>query len=253
MIKSYLKIVLRNFKRQKGYSFINISGLAIGLASFLMIMMYVKDEFEYDKFNENAENIQRIYFDARFGGSDLKTPHSPPPLAATFTDEYPDVLLATRIHSNPTGDNVVKYEDRAFNESGFMYADSNVFKVFTFPMLLGNPETALVKPNSVVITESIARKYFGSEYPIGKTLNVDLDTDFQVTGVIADIPGNSHFHFDFLASFNTLEVSRSDRWTSWGYYTYLLLQDGTVAEDLLKRMNGSWMKPSGSESVAGLI
>jgi len=151
MFKNYLKIAFRNLVRHKGYSFINIAGLAIGITCCLLILIFVQDELVYDKHHKQGKDIYRIAIDARIGNQDLKAIATPAPMAFTLVDEFPEVVQAARIF-NP--DRIlVQYGDNRFNEEKFLFADSTIFDVFTIPMIQGNPNTALTHPNAVVITE----------------------------------------------------------------------------------------------------
>jgi putative ABC transport system permease protein len=222
MIKNYLKIAVRNLIRHKGYTIINILGLAIGIACSLLILLFVFHELSYDKFQEKADQMYRVYLNGKMEGQEMIGANTPAPLAFTVKELFPEVLEATRINS--TGERMIRYEEKSFIEKNFLYADSTFFKVFSFPLLKGNPKTALVAPKSVVITDEMAKKYFGNEDPMDKVLKVNDDTTlYRVTGVVAKPPYNSHFTFDFLGSLSTEEYSRNEMWISNSYYTYLVL------------------------------
>ncbi len=231
MIKNYLKIALRNLRKHKGYTFINITGLAVGLACCLLIVLFVRDELSYDRYHDNADRIYRITLDALLGEQEIHGPISPAPMAQALVNDFPEVVQATRLFTF-RDKTLVRYEDNRFVEERFFFGDSTFFEVFTFPFLQGDPETALVEPNTVVLTESTARKYFGQQNPIGQTLRVNERTDYEVTGVMADVPTNSHFHFDFLGSLGTLDNSRNPMWVSNNFRTYFLLADGHSPEAL---------------------
>ncbi|MEJ2636778.1 MAG: ABC transporter permease [Calditrichia bacterium] len=230
MFKNYLKIAFRNLIRHKGYSFINITGLAIGIATCLLILLYVTDELSYDRYNEKADQIYRVCIHGIVGTNEFNQAVTSAPMAKALVNDYPEVIAATRFVN--LGFPVLRYKDRVFSEERFFSADSNIFDVFTIPFLEGDPKTALTQPNTIVITQSMARKYFGDEDPMGKVLNSDNRRDYQVTGVVKNVPHNSHFHFDFLASLSTYENSRSDQWLNNGYYTYILLQKDFPPEQL---------------------
>ena len=231
MIKNYLKIALRNLRKHKGYTFINITGLAVGLACCLLIVLFVRDELSYDRYHDNADQIYRITLDALLGEQEIHGPISPAPMAQALVSDFPEVVQATRLFTF-RDETLVRYEDNRFVEERFFFGDSTFFEVFTFPFLQGDPETALVEPNTVVLTESTARKYFGQENPIGQTLRVNEQTDYEVTGVMADVPTNSHFHFDFLGSLGTLDNSRNPIWVSNNFRTYFILAEGHSPEAL---------------------
>ena len=208
MFKNYLNIAVRNLLRHKGYSFINITGLAIGIACCLLIVLYVQDELSYDRYHEKADQIYRVTLHGRLAGNDIHAAVSAAPMAATLMDDYPEVLVAARLRQSYR-DVLVSRDDRHFNEKRVFYADSTIFSVFTLPLIVGDPNTALREPHTMVLTEETAQKYFGDEDPIGKTLRFNNDTDYRITGIAENIPSNSHFHFDFMASFATLPESRS--------------------------------------------
>src|SRR5678816_1252327 len=227
MIKNYLKIAWRNIVKSKTFSFINIAGLAIGLACFILIAMFVVDELSYDRYNEKADRIYRVNSDIRFGGTDLKLAVSCDPMGATLKKDYPQVEQFARFY-NSRGSKLIKKGDQFINEDRVAHADSTTFDVFTLPAISGDTRTALNEPNTVVITESAAKKYFGSTEAIGKTLetNDNNSTLYKVTAVIKDIPENSHFHFDFLFSMDNVEYQFGN-FLSQNFQTYIVLKPGT--------------------------
>jgi putative ABC transport system permease protein len=252
MIRNYLRVALRNLRNYKAYSLINIIGLAVGIACCIAIMLFVRDELSYDKFNKFADRIYRPTLHGRINGHDLNGTGSPVAMGPAVYHDLPDVVAYTRL--DKSGSTVVRYEEKTFIEERFFGADSTVFDVFTFPFVVGNPKTALTQPYTVVITESIAHKYFGNENPIGKILNVGKKDNFVVTGVIKDIPQNSHLHPDFLASLTTLPDSRNSTWISNNYYTYLLLRKGVNLVDFQKKLNEEVTKYASPQlkAVAGI-
>ena len=224
MFTSYLKVALRNASRRKGYAFINISGLAIGIACCILILTYIIAELNFDRFHENSNRIYRIGIDANVGGNEIYMPVSNPPTAPAILDNYPEVEAAVRL--DPTSRKPVKYENRQFFEEDIFYADPSIFKIFTFPMTQGNPETALERAYTVVITEEIAEKYFGNESPLEQTLLFNNSDEYTITGVVENVPRNSHFTFDFLLSYETkyeMNRERMQEWFNFNEYTYLLL------------------------------
>ena len=240
MLKNYLRIALRNLKKYKAYSLINISGLAVGIACCIAIMLYVQDELGYDKFNKHAERIYRVAFHAVLPSLKEDGTLTPSPLGPALLAEFPQVAAYTRIEGWMAP--VLRYGSKAFSEPQFLEVDSTFFDVFTVHFLGGNPKTALTQTNSVVLTESMARKYFGSADPMGKILNVDHKSDWIVTGVIKDWPENSHFKFDFLGSFYADSLSRSTIWLTNNCLTYVLLKTGTDPLSFQKSMNEALMK-----------
>src|ERR1700761_8807907 len=230
MFSNYFKIAFRNLLRNKTFSAINILGLAIGLAVCMLITLFVFDELSYDKFNLNADRIYRINSDFKVNGSVFYDRESPGPMAATIMREFPKAEQATRIKG--TGDILVKKDNATIKEHNSFYADANVFKVFTLPMITGDPNTALTDPNSIVISEYIARKYFSSTDVLGKTLHLDNTKDYKITGVIKDTPEQSHLHFNIIKSMLSFADNNSTAWTSENYLTYLLVKDGTKQQEI---------------------
>lgn len=235
MIKNYFRVALRNLRNNKTYSFINIFGLAIGIACCIAILLFVRDELSYDKYNKFADRIYRPHLLLRVNGHETKTALSPVAMGPSVYRDLPDVASYARLTmSNPT---VVRYKNQSFIENGFYGADSTVFDVFTFPFVSGNPKTALTQPFTMVITESIAHKYFGDENAIGKILNVGKKNDFVITGVMKDVPRQSHLHPNFLASLSGLQDSKNPTWISNNYYTYLLLRKGVTQFEFQKKLD----------------
>ena len=235
MLKNYLKIAIRNLRKNKGFSFINITGLAVGIACCIAIILYVKNELSYDKFNINSEQIYRVHIKGRINTNEINSAISPAPMGAALKHDLPDVIEYTRIRN--FGSPVLRYKNKAFSEEKFYCVDSTFFNVFSVKFLEGEPQQALTQPNSLVITEDMAKKYFGNEEPMGKILNADHRRDWIVRGVVKDFPKNSHFHFDFLGSINTYEDSKSPFWLSNNYYTYIVLRKGTNPDVFQKKLN----------------
>ena len=225
MLKNYILVAFRNLWRKKGYSLINISGLAIGIASSLMILLFVQDELSYDRHHEHAGNIYRVVMKASMQGNDFHAPITPAPMAATMMNDFPEVRSAVRFY-NFGSSPIIRYENRSFIESNFVWADSTIFDVFTYNMIRGDRRNALNRPNTIVMTESAARKYFGEQDPLGQTLEVGNDrAHFEVTGIIQDPPANSHFSFDVIASIITNSQHENQMWVSNNYFTYILLDE----------------------------
>ncbi|MEP6949772.1 MAG: ABC transporter permease [Ginsengibacter sp.] len=220
MIKNYLKIALRNLWKNKAFSAINILGLATGLAVCLLIVLYVVDELSYDKYNINANRIYRINADIYFNNTEANMAVAPEPLAPALKRDYPVVEQIARL--NYQGDILVKKDNHNVQDHHSVFADSTFFSVFTIPMIAGNALTALKEPNSIVIDETTARKYFNSTDVLGKTLYVDNSTNCKITGVIKDIPKQSHFHFSFIRP----RGKDNESWLSNNAYTYILVKPG---------------------------
>ncbi len=224
MFKNYFKSALRNIKRQKLYSLITLAGLTIGMTCFILISLYVRYEFSYDRFHKNANNLYRVLVETRVtykGKSQAAV--TPGSLSAAILDEYPEVLNVTKVTARSE---VMKYEENTIAENRVYYADPSFLEMFNFPLLSGNYRQALVEPYSLLISKDISEKYFGMVNPMGKTIQVG-GTDYKITGVLENIPGNTHFCFEFLASFDSL-VKMLGReqvytWNNWSYNTYILL------------------------------
>jgi putative ABC transport system permease protein len=231
MIRNYLKVAVRNLLKHKGYAFINILGLAVGIAASVLIFLYIMNEMSYDKFHEKADRTYRMVADwSNKGDSRIHQLGTPFILAKTIRENYPQVAAITQI-SGPLGDVIVRYRDIAFKETDVFCAEPSFFDVFSFPLLEGNPETLLKDPNMMVISQSLANKYFGGEEPLGKTIEMQATDEkilFEVTGVMADIPQNSHVRFDMLISMKTVYPEPSMDWTWNNYITYATLQEGVT-------------------------
>lgn len=234
MLQNYLKVAFRNLWKNKGFSALNILGLSIGIATCLLITLYVIDEMSYDRYNEKADRIYRVNVDLKFGGAEQKFAVSSAPLAITMVKDYPQVENAVRFRSY--GSSVVKKGEQNIRETRIVFVDSTLFYVFTIPMIAGDPKKALTEPNTVVINQSTAEKYFGSTDAVGKVLRFDNKTDYKVTGVIKDLPENTHFNFDFFISMSGADESRNGMWASFNFNTYLLLRKGTDPKTVVAKM-----------------
>ncbi|HTH32613.1 MAG TPA: ABC transporter permease, partial [Lacibacter sp.] len=227
MFSNYLKIAWRNLLKNKTFSLINIIGLASGLACFILIALYITDELSYDRYHEKANRIYRINSDIRFGGTDLNMAVSADPMGATLKKDYPQVEQFTRIYASE-GSKLFKKDNVYITEDRVVYADSTLFDVFTFPAIAGDAKTALNEPNTVVLTESTAKKYFGSvDAAIGKTMecNDERNRLYKVTAVIKDIPKNSHFIFDMFLSMDNVDYN-FNTFLSHNFHTYIVLKAG---------------------------
>jgi len=236
MLKNYLKIALRNIRRHKGYSFINIAGLAIGMACCILILLWVQDELSYDRFHENAGDIYRVLQDIKFADHDTTWAINQGPLGPSLKTDFPEIINATRITWRRLR---LTYNDKRFDEVLGM-ADDSIFEMFTFPLVKGDPATALSDPHSIVVTEEMAEKYFGDEDPLGKTIKADNKWDFQVTGILSNVPHNSHLQFDFLIPFIFgRELNYTvDRWGNSQFRTYVQLQKGAPVQEVIQKISG---------------
>jgi putative ABC transport system permease protein len=241
MLKNYLKVALRNLWKNKAFSAINILGLASGLAVCLLIVLYVVDELSYDKYNANADRIYRLDADIYFNNTSAIFAVSPDPLALTLKREYPVVQEMTRI--NYEKDILIKKDNQNVQDQHCAYVDSTFFKVFTLPMIAGNAATALKEPNSIILDETTAKKYFNSTDVIGKTLRVDNNADCKITGVIKDIPRQSHFHFHFIRP----RGKDNDSWLSNNTFNYILVKPGVSRAEMQRDVDATVNKYIGRE------
>jgi len=226
MFKNYLKIALRNIKNHKGYSFINISGLSIGLTCCILILLFVRNELSFDKFHKNSDQIYRIFTENEHSGEPFYMAPTMLPLAPALHSDFPEILRVVRVSQKNSV--LMSSGDTKFYER-FLYVDQDFFKIFTFSLISGDPETALSEPYSVIITQDAAEKYFGSENPLGKMMTIQNDQAYKVTGILKKVPPNTHMRFTVLASFSSLnntERVKNNNWTSFSNdYTYIMLQD----------------------------
>jgi putative ABC transport system permease protein len=236
MFKNFFKTALRNLMRNKFYSAINIVGLAIGITACILIMLYVQSELSYDKFHDKADRIYRVNLFAVLSDDDINQPVTNPPLARAMQSEIPEVEEAVRL----TGfqQPVIRHNDDVFNESKWYFTDPNFFKVFSASFINGNPVNALDQPNTVVLTETTAKRYFGKNNPIGQFLTWENDRDYQVTGVIKDFPENSHLKPDFLASMKGQAMDNNMQWINNMVYTYFLIKEGYTKQDVDAQLEG---------------
>ncbi len=198
MIRNNFLTAFRSFVKNKVYTLINVFGLAMGMACTIVIVLYVIDELSYENQHQHAENIYRVITLGKVGDNEINTANASLPIGGVLKQEFPFVKQFVRVNG---GNNMsVIHEKDAYNEQRFYFVDSNIAEVFTIPFVRGNPGTALNRPNTVVITESIAKKYFGDDDPMGKRIIGDNDMEFEVTGIVKDVPLNTHFKYDFLAS-----------------------------------------------------
>lgn len=232
MFNNFIRVAFRIFFRDRFQTLINILGLAIGLAISIIIFLYAHKEFSYDRFHENADRIYRIAVNGRIADNLFTHAVTPAPLAKTATQEITGVESALRVAR--FGAWLIRYKDIRYNEDNLIFADSSFFRVFTFPLLKGNTADVLKKPNSIVISQETALRYFGTEDPLGKLLRIENDsTYYEVTGIMFDIPENSHMHFDMVASLSTFEKMFADsRWVSHFLYTYVLVKPGVTSGEL---------------------
>jgi putative ABC transport system permease protein len=223
MFQNYIKIAVRNLLKQKSFTFINVIGLAIGMTCFVLIFLYVRFELSYDKTHDKAKHIYRVALERIYPDKVRLWGRTPFPMAPTFQDEYEEILQGTRLLTN-NDTIVITYGEKNIEENRVMFADPNLFEVFTIPLIKGDAKTALSQQNSTVITEETAQKFFGQEDAMGKMVTVGNQA-YMITGVAENMPQNSHFHFDFLLSLITLPMFNGQEWiNNWGAYSYILVR-----------------------------
>ncbi|HEU4472090.1 MAG TPA: ABC transporter permease, partial [Flavisolibacter sp.] len=222
MIRNYFVTAWRHLFKNRLYAGINLLGLTIGLASCILIGIYVWNELSYDRFHANADRIARTTWEYRFQGDVQKVAVTGTKVGPEYKRTFPQVEAFVRLMKYPR---VITLGDKMFDEKNFLYADETFFNVFSFRLLSGDPKTVLDAPDKLVITESMAKKYFGGQDPVGKTVKVGEKKQFQITGVAEDAPRNSQIRFDFVGSFSSLNASKTEKYNEANYTTYLLLKD----------------------------
>lgn len=235
MIKNFYLTAMRNLLKHRSYFLINIAGLAVGIASFIFISLYVINELSYDRFHRQCRHIYRVSSKATINAQTNNTATTNSPVAKALLNEYPEVSNAARVIKS--GPLLIRNGGRRFNEEGVLYGDSTLFDVFDFKLLQGNPRSALAHPKSMVLSESYAKKYFGDEDPMGQKLLVEEDTTFYtVTGIFQDIPANSHLQFDMMGSMTTKPYWNSNHWIGPGFHTYIVMKEDTDAGGLEEKI-----------------
>jgi putative ABC transport system permease protein len=235
MLKNLILVALRNFKRDKWYSLLNIVGLAIGITFSLFLIFYIKDELSYDRYNVKADRIYRIItYDKEPDRDMMKWSITTDALAPELKKDFPEVEETVRFNSY--GKQMLKLGDRRIYEDKIFFADSTVFKIFTYHFIQGDAKTALVAPNSMVLTKSVAEKFFGTNNVVGKSLQSDDGTNYKITGVVEDVPKNSHLIFNVLISMSSIPKEYMGNWGNFGIYTYVLLKPRTTKAAFDKKM-----------------
>jgi putative ABC transport system permease protein len=235
MFRNYIKTAYRNLVKNKFYTSINIVGLAVGIATCLLILLYVSDELSFDRYNNNADQIFRVNNEIKFGDNLLDLAVAPAMMGATMVKEMPQVKQYTRLQWR--GGLLIKKGNENLREDRIAWGDSTLFEVFTLPMISGDPKTALREPYSLVLTEKIAKKYFNSLDVVGKEMTINDSQNYKITAVIKDIPSQSHFNFDIFVATAENPGSRDDNWLSENWNTYILLKKNTDLNKLNSDMN----------------
>lgn len=252
MFKKNLFIAFRSLKKDLPYSVTNVVGLSIGITCCLLILSFVKYELSFDSFNKKKDRIYRVNYDVAKGGAQIVSPSVPVFVGPVLKSKFPEVEAATRF-SPEWSSSTIRHDNVLFDEKNFCYADPNFFNVFDFKPVSGNLQTALDKPNTVVITEAMAQKYFGKSDPVGQTLLFNNKKQFVVAAVMENVPGNSHFTFDFLTSFYSISgfdsLEKKVYWNNPNYSTFLLVKPNTHVEGLYKKID-AWVNGSADNSTA---
>ncbi len=251
MLKNYFKVAIRNLLRHKAYSFINVMGLAIGLTCCLLLFIYVQDELSYDRFHAKSDRIYRVKYEI----NNFTLARSPMPLAAAMAGFFSEMEKTARLYNRSASVEIRDAEggQKQFEENRIFFADSTIQDIFTFEYLAGDPATMLKNPSSAILVEEIARKYFGNENPLGKTIYIAGNHPFKVTGVVKDFPGASHVHFNIIAPFNdlfaieagdgqALKQNLGGNWVASYLYNYVLLKPGQTAESANARFEEFYQK-----------
>ena len=236
MFKNYLIVAGRNLMRHKAYTLINIAGLSVGMACTILILLWVRYELSFDRYHENADRIYRLAANIEIGEMRGGYAVSNLPIGSTLQRDYPEVIRAVRFYPHDRK-LLVQYKGKRFLEDGIIYTEDTLYDVFRFPLISGDPSTVLTTADSLVITEAMAEKYFGSENPIGKILKVEDKVDLKVTGIVQNVPINSHFTFNMLLSWELLKEDSNyahweKQWIEHKFYTYLLLRNKQDAVQL---------------------
>ena len=250
MLKNYIKVTFRNIFKNKVFSFINIVGLAVGMAVCILIMLWVQDEFSYDRFHKNIDDLYRIYEKQEYSGQTFYFRDTPGPLAKALKEEFPEVLYSTRFLY--AGERIFYHEDQIYTEDGLRFTDPDFFDMFSYNVMSGQKSEFLKDPFTAVISKGFAEKYFGSDDPIGKVLKIDYRHNFTVTGVIENVPKNSHLQFDILIPFvNTQELINrtfTSWWNNWPS-TYVLLKEGTSTQNFSSKIRNRIRQENPNSSV----
>ncbi|MCE7993211.1 MAG: FtsX-like permease family protein [Roseivirga sp.] len=245
MIKNYIKVAMRSLLKSKFYSLLNITGLAIGIASCLMILLFVADELSYDTYYDNSENTYRLTMAGALNGSAFDLAVVGPSVGKALLDDYPEVIDFGRFRQR--GSPFIRFGENIFKEEKFVWADHSIIDIFGINLVQGDPETALIAPKSLVMSETAAKKYFGNADPVGQIVEFGTARDYKVTGVYKDIPDNTHFDFDVLGSMETLDEAKQPIWLSMNFQTYVVLTPGADLDKMAAQFPAMLKKYIGPE------
>lgn len=228
MIKNNVKVAYRSMMRHKFYTALNLVGLAISMAACVFIAIYVKEQMSYDKHFENSEKTYRIAAHLFFGDNEFHIPAAPDPMAKTLVEEFPEVEVAARTRGNFS--QLLSVDENYIRQSGITWADQDFFSVFSIPLLYGDRQHLLDEPNTTVLTSAVALKFFNTEDVVGRTIRLNDELDLKITGVVADLPDNTHFEYEMFVSMLNRDDAKQNFWLSNNFITYVRLQDGATAE-----------------------
>jgi putative ABC transport system permease protein len=236
MLKNLIKTALRHIQKHSGYSLLNVLGLTLGITSALFLIIYVSDELSYDRYHENADRIYRVSSKITEPDDQFTWNVAQIPMGPQVVQDYPEVQSFVRLINMPRS--LYKYEDKEYIEEDFYYADSTLFDIFSYKVIKGEVQTAVKDPGKIVLTETAAARYFGNADPIGKTLTAG-DNTFEVTGIIEDVPSNSHFRFDAVSARNNLPKQLGS-WGNFGVFTYLLFPQNYDVKAFVTKIQGMY-------------
>jgi len=252
MLQNFFTVAFRNLKKQRFYTMVNISGLAVGVASCLVIMLYVINEFSYDSHFTGYDRIYRVQAEIKFGDNHLMLAVTPAPLSETLQKDFPEIEATARFWNS--GTTIFRRTEDSFKEPNTVFADSSLFKVLDIPFIAGDPKTALKEPATMVISKKAADKYFPDEAALGQTLISNSGRSWKITGVMENIPSNTHFNFDFILSLITIDYNRDGNWLSNNFNTYIKLRDGVDPKDLeakFPKMIDTYVGPQAKMALGG--
>jgi putative ABC transport system permease protein len=244
MLVNYFRIALRHLQKNKLYALVNLSGLAIGIASCLLIGIYIAHEWSYDRFHKNADRIGRVVWHYNFNDALTKTSSTGTKVGPELMRRFPEVKSYVRLLKYPR---VIKNGNELFEETNFLYADSAFFHMFSFPLVKGDPARVLDAPDKLVLSESTVKKYFGNTDPIGKTVTVGGTKEFVITGVVKDAPANSQIQYDLIGSFTSLNAAKTEKWTEANYLTYIMTSRREQLPGLQAKVDAFMQKTSKEE------
>lgn len=256
MLRNIFTTILRNIRKNAVFSSINIFGFTLGIASFILMLLFVVSELSYDRYNEKADRIYRLCIRANVGDTKINQTYSSARMFRDMREKYPEIESGVKFFN--WGDVLVRVGEKNFSEPMVLFADSTVFDIFTLPLLAGSPVSPINRPKTIVISETAAKKYFGAQNPVGKSIEMDLGrrgmTRFEVTGVYKDLPSNSHVHFHLLVSLTSFPRMLADEgWTSNNFITYFLLKPGASAKDLENKVKKFVVETIGAENYKKML